>query len=992
LGRIGAFRALFCLLAFSAGLQAQQYVFRAYRQPDGLRNLAVNALTSDREGFLWLATENGVYRFLGSSFERFGQKKGIGDLDARDIVADSNGVIWVGTKENLYHSDGHGFRTAGATPIQIPGQRRIAVEDPSHLLIADKGRLYRLEHDPAGRMISYNQVFSERMVAANPALGQISRVMAIAEGAGGHSIWIVSGKKLYSIPDGRLTRMEPGDGAVTEWGKDQGIDAEQWEEVLLDHEGTLWAAGQNHIAVLPRGAKRFVDRSIPGSDPENVYGHAPIAEDSQGRMIVPDDDGIARWNGSAWQLIGRSNGLFRSTRISGMVFDATGDLWLSSIGDGLYNWVGYQNWEGWGDGQKLPSPAIWAVATTHSDRVFVGTERGPGWVDSRSGNSGQLYEGSRWKLGQLGALGVNRDGSVWAGSFGGGILKIDARTGGTKKIATLSAFILSGLQAPNGDVYYATMQGLWEQNAGAAPHRIPAVDALMRNAARVEAGCAAPDGALWFLANNKLLRFKDGQWKQPPMDGLPKMQGRLISLSCAKNGDIWLTGQLAGALRVVPADDRLEVSKFLLPPELRTLAPLAIFADSRGWVWLGSDQGLAVWNGQSWRHVTQESGLIWNDVDQGILSEGSDGSIWVGTSGGLAHILHPERIFEPFPLALSLEGIQRGTQSIEVAHQITLPWSAAPLSIQVVSPAMRNRSELLFKLHLEGLNEDWIESKDGRAIFSNLPPGNYTLMAIAENPSLNAYSETVKMQIRILPPWWRTYWFYALCGLAILLFIGAFDRLRARSLRERSLQLEQLVSERTHELEISREQLRIQATHDGLTGMLNRTGILRMLGIEMDRARRENRTLVAALVDFDHFKRINDTYGHLAGDEALRWFASAVGAATRPYDHAGRYGGEEFLLILTEIPLEVVEQRLAKLHANITNLQVHRRGAEFRVTCSIGVCVFDPTSMPGGGEAVLAIADQALYAAKAAGRNRVVFGKANDSKSREKAPDSAENS
>jgi diguanylate cyclase (GGDEF)-like protein len=192
-------------------------------------------------------------------------------------------------------------------------------------------------------------------------------------------------------------------------------------------------------------------------------------------------------------------------------------------------------------------------------------------------------------------------------------------------------------------------------------------------------------------------------------------------------------------------------------------------------------------------------------------------------------------------------------------------------------------------------------------------------------------------------------------------------------LRARGRHLELLVSQRTRELEASREQLHIQATHDGLTGMLNRVAILRTLTAELERARREKRTVVVALIDLDYFKRINDEYGHLAGDEALRWFAAAVGAAIRLYDHAGRYGGEEFLLVLTEVPREAVEQRLTRLHKAISNLQINQRGVEFRLNCSMGATVFDPSDGPGSVESLLSIADQALYAAKAAGRNRVIF-------------------
>jgi diguanylate cyclase (GGDEF)-like protein len=212
-----------------------------------------------------------------------------------------------------------------------------------------------------------------------------------------------------------------------------------------------------------------------------------------------------------------------------------------------------------------------------------------------------------------------------------------------------------------------------------------------------------------------------------------------------------------------------------------------------------------------------------------------------------------------------------------------------------------------------------------------------------------------------------------LCLLILLVLLLLAALLRTRHLRRRGAELERLVNERTRELEFSREQLRIQMAHDVLTGMLNRVGILGELNAEMDRTRREGGTLLVALVDVDQFKRVNDAYGYQAGDEALRWFAAAVGAAIRVYDHAGRYGGEEFLLVLTEIPRGGAAERLASLHASISNLRIHTREAVFAITCSMGAIVFDPSAAGESVEALLAAADRALYAAKAKGRNRAVL-------------------
>ncbi|MGA2349462.1 MAG: diguanylate cyclase [Terracidiphilus sp.] len=952
-------------MAFSVAMQAQQYVFQAYRQREGLQNLAVNALTTDSEGFLWVATENGVYRFLGSIFEPYGKDQGIFERDIEDVYADPSGIIWAGTVGNLYHWDGQRFLAVSSNPIQIRGAQRLVAEDARHLLVVDNGRLYRLEHDTQGRMISYTPVFSGEILASNPALNHLSSV----SNAGGQTIWMGCGTMVCSWFDG------PG-GAVTQWGTEKGVPKSIWHSFAFDHSGTLWVAGQQHnVVFLARGATRFVDRSFPGPDPNSIYQHSALVVDQAGRVIVCAEGGVARWEGKSWRLIDPSIGL-HTGHITSLVVDATGDLWLGSFGHGLYHWVGPGEWEGWSDLQGLPSADVLSFSPLRDDRVLVGTEKGPGWANPKTGLAGSLIPGQKWTYGQVSAIGTNRDGTVWAGTFSGAVLRIDPKTGRVNETAKLPSLIEGAVQDSAGRIIFSTDGGLYEREAGAlnaSPHRIAAVDALVGDSTKVDMGCVAPDGVVWFLAQNRLLREQDGQWTFPPIDGFPRLNGSLVYLSCGANGEMWATGQHTGILRLTPSGSRIKAWKLPIPSEFGALSPLAILADRRGWVWLGSDWGLAVWNGREWRHLTQESGLLWNDLNRGTLTNGLDGTLWIETSGGLAHLIHPERVFDSTALPVSVTSIERNNQALAIGGPIVLPWSQAPLQFDLSSPALRGRSELLFKYRMDGLQTDWIEGRNGIAVFSALPPGEYTFMVLAHNPGLNLFSPTVKVKVQILPPWWRSYWFYALCGLAFLLLLAGSIHLYVRYLRATSRQLELLVSERTRELEISREQLRIQATHDGLTGMLNRVAILRALATEMERARRDNRTVVMALIDLDYFKHVNDTYGHLAGDDALRRFAAAVGTAVRPYDHAGRYGGEEFLLVLTEVPRDIVEQRLAALHHAISNLEIALPGSSYRLNCSVGATVFDPSYGPASVETLLAIADKALYAAKAEGRNRVVF-------------------
>jgi diguanylate cyclase (GGDEF)-like protein len=990
MARSGSIRILVYLLAFSAVLNAQQYVFRTFRQPEGLANLAVNAMATDRQGFLWLATENGVFRFLGSGFERFGSEQGIGDLDTIDLLVDPNGTIWVATEENLYRLEGQRFFPAGRDPIHVLGPRRLAVEDAHHLLVVDNMRLYRLEHDAEGRMLSYRPVFPDSVVAAMPDLAKVSSLSVVAGPSNGERVWIGCGRNLYSWHESQTNgRPQASEYGVTAWGGDKGLAGDQWESVLRARDGTLWAAGQHHVAVLPPGATCFADRSIPGSDPDGTYGHAPLVEDPEGRMLAPTEDGIARWNGTGWRIIGRGNGLECDGHITSLVFDAAGDLWFSSLGGGLYNWAGYADWEGWGDKQGLPSSVVWAFAPWSADRLFVGTQRGPAWIDLRNGLAHSMPSRQRWACNQIAETGVDRDASLWVATRSGEILRIDSRTGRAELTARLPSDVSSGFEDSSGRLFVGTRQGLFVRESAKARgasslspgrkagalhfvlHRIPAADALKGDSTRVPASCESSDGVDWFAVGSHLVRLKEGRWTAPSIEGISKQKGDMIALSCAKGGVLWIVDAQGSTWRLSPSGDQLQAWQLKLPPELSSLEPLAILVDRRGWIWLGTDLGLVVWNGNGWRHLTQESGLIWNDISQGAMSEAPDGSLWIGTSGGLAHLRHPERVFDSIPLTVSLTQIQRGETSYIGAQRITIPWAGPSLRFQLSSPTMRNRSELVLKVQMTGLQQ-WVDTKDGIAAFPRLFPGKYTFMAMACNLGLDACSAPVKVGVEVLPPWWRSYWFYGSCILVLLCFLMAVDRFYGRHLHAKRRQLEKLVEERTQELEASRAQLHIQATHDGLTGMLNRTAVMQALATEMDRARREKRVFVVALVDLDHFKRINDTYGHLAGDEALRWFAAAVGGAIRSYDHAGRYGGEEFMLVLTEVPRAAAEQRLASLHASITNLQVSMRTGRFTLNCSMGATVFDPSDGYTTVETLLTTADLALYAAKAEGRNRVV--------------------
>ena len=168
----------------------------------------------------------------------------------------------------------------------------------------------------------------------------------------------------------------------------------------------------------------------------------------------------------------------------------------------------------------------------------------------------------------------------------------------------------------------------------------------------------------------------------------------------------------------------------------------------------------------------------------------------------------------------------------------------------------------------------------------------------------------------------------------------------------------------------AREALQFKATHDALTGLWNRAAILDILSRELPRALREGGSVGILLADLDHFKVVNDTRGHLAGDEVLRETARRLTGAVRVYDAVGRYGGEEFLIVIPGCDAAATRDRAEHLRRALGTRPVESVGGEVHVTLSVGA-VSSGEWPEAAADTLLRAADAALYRAKSAGRDRV---------------------
>ncbi len=202
---------------------------------------------------------------------------------------------------------------------------------------------------------------------------------------------------------------------------------------------------------------------------------------------------------------------------------------------------------------------------------------------------------------------------------------------------------------------------------------------------------------------------------------------------------------------------------------------------------------------------------------------------------------------------------------------------------------------------------------------------------------------------------------------------GADDYI-VKPFNQQELSVRLRAGKRIIELQLSlmeaREELREKASKDLLTMLPNRAAIMSLLEQEIARCHRDHRSVGVALLDIDHFKKVNDTYGHFAGDAVLRETAARLKSSMRPYDQVGRYGGEEFLVVFPNCDMEQARSQADRMRHRLEESKILADvGTEIPVTASFGVTISDLSDR--SPDIFVRVADEALYRAKANGRNRV---------------------
>jgi signal transduction histidine kinase/CheY-like chemotaxis protein len=798
---MSAFAGILAFLILLAPAWGQRFFFKDYRQESGLANLVVTAMLQDRNDLLWIGTQNGLYRYDGAKMEPVGRDGSLAGIFVLSLAEASDGTIWVNSHQGLGRIR-HGHAEIERSLLEgteelflglaVAANGDVYASAPGGLLL---GRRVGREENYAYHWARLNKEQSSRPI----------RQIAVDDE---FRAWFGCGDGLcVARPNGQIDFLRDT----------QGIVPDEYSGILIDRRGAMYLRSEKRLLRRAPGATRWENFPVPFS----LAGPAFLSQGRGRDLMVPHNGGLGIFKSDSrrWFNVREDQGI-PGERLSAVLEDHENSLWLGFIGDGAKRWLGYEEWEGYTKRDGLSHDAIWSLLRDEQGVLWSATGAGLNFFDTAS-NRWRPYggaEGLAW--GQIYNLRAAPGSRIFASVLERGVLELNTKTrthklwGKPPRVRRLYFVHIDR----RGRFWFGTTEGLF---AGASPDP---------NGWRRSGGSSdGPDvdtifsvhedstGRIWAASNRGVIFSSDANalaWRRlTSRDGL-----RSNSVWYAKEtrpGEYWL-GYLEskGASRLQFQSDGqpkwMHVSERQTgqgPPEF-----VSYFngIDKAGVHWMGTDRGLfATAPGAARiRHFNDQDGLIWNDCNSNAFYADGDGSVWVGTSRGLAHFTPKRPVFTP-ALRPRLRRLVLGDRAVEsdaLAHpqSFVVPAAANALEMEVSALSFRFESRAIYRFRVRGGTERWVGGDSNKVAFANLSPGDNVAEAqvkIDRQP----WSESISIPVYVEATFWNTWRGRLLFSLGVaalaVLAIAAVWRYRNQRLLAERASLSQAVQSRTREIE-----------------------------------------------------------------------------------------------------------------------------------------------------------------------------------------------
>ncbi|MBB6183126.1 diguanylate cyclase [Oleiagrimonas soli] len=957
---------------------------------EGLPHSVTTAVAQDRDGLIWIGTMGGLVRYDGYRMQRFEadgkDASNLPDSYVRALLALPDGRVLVGTNAGglaVFEPSTNGFHTYPVGPGGTSDRK---------IYTLAQGR----EHDvwiATDRGVDRLDLRTNRIQTVALGAHLAPRNFSVFEDTDGN-LWVGNDRGLFERRAGsrsfvRTTTQDPRIATV--------LDDQIWS-IAEDGAGRIWVgSGQSGAAYRDRDGAWH---AVPGFTGYDAGARRPtvraLLEVGNGTMWIGTDGAgiIAYRAGDPNTRVynhdpARASSLPGDT-VRGLLEDASGNRWVATdLGvardDGRAR-TAFSVLPSPLRPRTLANPNVHGVFVDSHDRIWLGLGMGRiDVIDPDRQHLRHLRLGGSQAHRDVQAFAEDPNGRIWIGSQGMARIDPDTMQVHDAVLPTLDGKPVLTLLRTDPYLLIGTYEGAYRYDFrnGQLTHFEHRADDPHSLASDTVRQIVRVGDEIWYATTRGIsiapnaqadggfrqLRHRDGDDTSLPQDYVG-------GIARDAKGRIWVS--TFGGLAVIDHYRPGETVRFRTIGQAQGLGSSkvnAVLLDDEDHPWVSVSNGVARIDAVTGRvrNLGMRDGLHIASYIY-IAAARADDHLLFGGLGGLT-------VVRPHVLAdhgtSGRLAITAATLNGRALTPGKLPRNGQPLIVDRSGRSLRVDFALLdyhaprettYSYRMQGFDSAWTQTPKGTppaAIYTNLPHGEYTLQLRAQTHGMNARTVATNYPVVVRPLWFETLTFRVAMVLLAIALIVALVHLRTLYLRRQARRLQEEVDARTRDLQAANERLDQLAGTDELSGLYNRRRFLELA--EAVRKHAKPGKACIALLDLDRFKQVNDTFGHLVGDDAIRAVAKIMRAHCRADDLAARFGGEELVICLPDSTLEQTLRMAERMRETLAQTCIRHEQDEIIVTVSIGVAALRE------GESLqqwISRADAALYAAKDAGRNR----------------------
>jgi ligand-binding sensor domain-containing protein/serine phosphatase RsbU (regulator of sigma subunit) len=782
---------LICFFTLSASVTfAQQYNFRNFSIEDGLEQNLINTIYQDKNGYIWIGGNGGLTRFDGKNFKTWTTKDSLPAANILAITEDSRGVLWIScANAGVASFDGKSFTRYTEVNGLVSNDVRAIFEDSKQ------------------------------------------------------NLWFGTFAGVTKFTNGKFENLELNNGSAGNF----------IYSICEDKKGNLWL-GSYGGGLGKYDGKSVVFFKTTDGLADNYVTNVDI--NSKGELVASTTSGISIFDGKKFSNIGQQQGLL-SFQLNDFVYDGSENLWLASdYGITKYDGKTFSHIT---EKVGIPDNKVNCVFVDREDNLWLGTKKGlakladrsfvhfaePGFspaeifktsagkiIAANRGGGIYIFNGNnftKWEIDEtlnervISCIAEDKQGKLWFGTSDfEGVYVFDGKKTMqyTEDVGLPSNNINDIICDRKGKIWIATPNGVAKSDSSGFAKIEISEDVTDNNIVSL---MEDNSGNIWMGAFDGMIYSYDGKRIQK----FEENKSPVLSIIQSKNGTIFFRTEENGFL----AFSENKFTSFIQKDGLSSDVVRSLVFDNNGMLWAGTQRGINKISFDSENKIRVRTygfseGFRSLECNSNAALFDNDGHLWFGTAKGITQFTQSEeKVNTKAPemvvndILLFFKQFDKGKYSERIDSvsglpiNMKLPYNENYLLFSFSAISHKNPDKVFYQWMLKGSDKDWMpETKISEANYSNLAPGDYTFIVRGCNDE-KVWSEPIEIHFIITPPFYRTWWFYTVVAVFLITSTVVYVKWRERKLLREKAELEEKVTERTHQLQEQKEIVEEQNRH-----------------------------------------------------------------------------------------------------------------------------------------------------------------------------------